>query len=683
MFKNALFFIVLFSFLSFSAKSTFDTTNVSALKIRKLGKKDNLCFIDSVDSMVDTATIKYDPTNKMLKGKIDSATISDTVIDPGKIYTLYDSTGALLIKGLSVKLNLYANLFFDTTEPTNGLIKYGSAKALYLSTGGYPNADSGAWLQLYGNNYSDPDYSGNLTLSSGNGGEINIYSAFGVNTHGYNTFYLRGADTADALFQHGPSPGHIVLRTDHIDTSTHNVFNIVNGPATSEAIHGVEIGPDYITFKDPVNLLGGIHDTTGWPDSVRASHKADILKNSCQHNDTTNRWFMNPSTKYGGRAIEIVDCDANSWNDTPLIWVERKQDGDYPLSGQHSTPTCIYAQHEQTGSDSAFTHTITSLAINSGTGDNDVVAVAGRAIKRAGIGDGCGVWGSAYDSIGAGGIMGLEGHIYQNVAGMVAKDTLGTWWTTALHLYSNSTGSDATAALSVSCGGVETYKFWNGILFDMDAFRTSAGVPIAGTVGLNMARALPYYGIKLGTAYRNIYGTDTITIEAAVDKPVRIHNTGKSYLYMNGEGNSGLILDGGIGPKAGNQNSFIDFKNNSVLKGNIAYTESDGKFNINSSVTTDLSLCSGGGVTTIEKRAKIGGGLDLDSVPGHAMTDTCLIADGAGLVHSISASSFRTGIGAATPQQISDSLSAHIHRRTDTLVIMFGVDSLCFKAITP
>jgi len=49
----------------------------------------------------------------------------------------------------------------------------------------------------------------------------------------------------------------------------------------------------------------------------------------------------------------------------------------------------------------------------------------------------------------------------------------------------------------------------------------------------------------------------------------------------------------------------------------------------------------------------------------------------------ISGSTLRTVIGAATPQQISDSLSAHIHRRTDTLVIMFGADSLCFKAITP
>jgi hypothetical protein len=73
-------------------------------------------------------------------------------------------------------------------------------------------------------------------------------------------------------------------------------------------------------------------------------------------------------------------------------------------------------------------------------------------------------------------------------------------------------------------------------------------------------------------------------------------------------------------------------------------------------------------------------------IKGCASTDSIAVwkrtASGNELMQ-MSASTARTVMGAATTVQIGDSIAAHIHARTDTLVIMFGADSLCFKAITP
>lgn len=376
-----------------------------------------------------------------------------------------------------------------------------------------------------------------------------------------------------------------------------------------------------------------VSDSVVHADYADTADVANQLKNNCQPNDTANRWGMNTQAKYGGRIIEAVDCDANLGNDTPMIWVERKHDGNWSGIGDPSTPAGVYVQHEQTGSGTAFTHSVMALGINSGSGDNDVIASSGRVIKRSGLGDACGVWGSAYDSTATdGGVMGLEGHIYQNVTGMVAKDTLGARWSAALHLYSGSLQSDALAGVAISSfAPTIPYRFWNGILLDMNAFRRTGTDPVAGTVGLNMARATPYYGIKFGHCNKQIACTDSFKIGLSSGYYAYIISPQNSYLHLNGNGNSGLIVDAGIGPTAGNQNAFIDIKSNSVLKGNIAYTESDGKISINSAVTTGLSLCSGGGITTIEKRAKVVGGLDLDSIPNHP-TDSVVTVKGDGLV---------------------------------------------------
>jgi hypothetical protein len=85
-------------------------------------------------------------------------------------------------------------------------------------------------------------------------------------------------------------------------------------------------------------------------------------------------------------------------------------------------------------------------ALNDGTGNNDVIAVSGRArkINASCDGDACGVWGSAYAEWGSlitGGVMGVEAHIYNNRSHNAMSgdrpNPIGTW-TAGTHIYSDS-----------------------------------------------------------------------------------------------------------------------------------------------------------------------------------------------------------------------------------------------------
>ena len=185
-------------------------------------------------------------------------------------------------------------------------------------------------------------------------------------------------------------------------------------------------------------------------------------------------------------------------------------------SGDPTVPVCLYAAHKHSGSGTGYTHTIMSYALNSGTGDCDVIAISGRARKKgAGAGDACGVWGSAYNDVDQdGGIMGLEASIYQNAAGMVADDSLNTKWSCALHVMGDSTGSPARAGIAIDA--TNTYRFWNALIIDANCF---GGVGDAGTVGINMgscdASRHPQYGIKFGKAHAHIYGAvDSLCLQS-------------------------------------------------------------------------------------------------------------------------------------------------------------------------
>jgi hypothetical protein len=85
--------------------------------------------------------------------------------------------------------------------------------------------------------------------------------------------------------------------------------------------------------------------------------------------------------------------------------------------------------------------------------------------------------------------------------------------------------------------------------------------------------------------------------------------------------NSFLVLDAGIGPAAGNQVSFIDFKFNGDLKGNIAINESFSTtpLEINSAVSNDVIISSGGGrvgigTTNPSSRLTVSGGILVSGV---------------------------------------------------------------------
>ena len=228
-------------------------------------------------------------------------------------------------------------------------------------------------------------------------------------------------------------------------------------------------------------------------------------------------WGYSPSSTYGGAAVQSSQQTSAPNPGQPNVWIENHFQADaaetVDFAGAYlsSVPLGIYVQHTQAGSNpanNAGTHSIMGYAVNAASGDNDVIAVSGRARKRdvaGGIGDACGVWGSAYcESLQNGGVMGMETHIYQNAPGSVAEDRLNSKWSAALHVYSDSTGSAAKAGVAIDASGQSAgrYGYWNAVIIDKNCF---AGGGIAGTVGINMASCdafnCPQFAIKFGAAW--------------------------------------------------------------------------------------------------------------------------------------------------------------------------------------
>lgn len=362
---------------------------------------------------------------------------------------------------------------------------------------------------------------------------------------------------------------------------------LLAGRSGGQTIYGGTASANDLTLASTSHATKGIVKiaTDGGKVQIRAGQAAQ----------SSNKWGMSTAAVGGGTRLEIVDADADYTADQAQVWIEAKHDGNWPGSGDPSVPVCVYAQHEQTGSNTAFTHTIMALAVNSGTGDNDTVAVSGRARKTgAGVGDAAGVWGSAYNSVNQnGGVMGLEGHIYQNVSGMVAADTLGSKWSAACHIHSASTGSDALAGIAID--GSNTYRMWNAILIDSGAFRSGAPT---GTVGINMASANPDIGIKFGSANTHISGSGIIYIAPANSVQIKKTST-----------NAGLGVDSGTGNSA-----FIDLKESGTVKGNLAVNSGTNPnvLEINSATSSAIELGGGGGQTRVMSGLKVTGNWGLN-----------------------------------------------------------------------
>ena len=241
-------------------------------------------------------------------------------------------------------------------------------------------------------------------------------------------------------------------------------------------------------------------------------------------------WGFSPGVPYGGQFVQqslISDAASPTY---PETWIEAEFQTDVPLPLDYvggylaSVPVGLYAQHVQTGTNTnnnAGTHSIMGYGINNAAGNNDCVAVSGRARKlevTGGIGDACGVWGSAYnESTENGGVLGMEGHIYQNVPGMLPEDRLNAHWSVALHLYSDSLGSPAKALLALDAAGQQVghYGAWNAIIIDKNIFGAGSGSN-QGYVGINCGSwdgyNQPEFGIKFGECNCHIYGTSQLTL---------------------------------------------------------------------------------------------------------------------------------------------------------------------------
>ena len=252
--------------------------------------------------------------------------------------------------------------------------------------------------------------------------------------------------------------------------------------------------------------------------------------------------FMQQSQTVGSEA----PFQLGSWIET-LYHADAALAVDYPGAYLATVPLGLFVQHEAIGTstvNNAGTVGIMSYGVNNAAGNNDCVAVLGRVQKvnvAGGIGDSCGVFGSAYnESLQTGGVIGVEAAIYQNVPGITPLDGLGNHWSAALHATSASTGGPASAGLAIDGMSAVSgfYGFNNGIIIDANCFAAIGTPANAGTVGINCGTWTSYYGprygIKFGPCQCHIFSTDQLNLQS---------NTGTYFDQRTNGTGAGVIFD--------------------------------------------------------------------------------------------------------------------------------------------
>lgn len=326
---------------------------------------------------------------------------------------------------------------------------------------------------------------------------------------------------------------------------------------------------------------------------VRIYDAGGLVLNSDPTNDSAplidgtgvlTKWgFANEVTE-SGRRLLILDGDDEDETLTPAVWIEKRMaSNDTTPASDPTLPVGLYVAHENSGSNEFYTHSIMGYALNNGTGDNDVVGVSGRVRKKgAGVGDACGVWGSAYADVNQnGGVMGLEASIFQNADG--DEDGGDAWqekMSMGLHIYGASTTENAFAAIAMDVNHGDDYGFWNGILLDQSLWWDGGAYAqgIAGTVGINMgsfdiSKGWPQHGIKLG--YGGITGTDAAEETAQIycgNANLKIASYYEQFYFIDTQGNGGDSFHwmGGTTPQTSGDLMRLDTDGDLFVKGDIS-----------------------------------------------------------------------------------------------------------------
>lgn len=320
------------------------------------------------------------------------------------------------------------------------------------------------------------------------------------------------------------------------------------------------------------------------PNAAMMNFTADITAH-------TEPLYFSNKVAHAGRvwgeevAYTASDMDTGSNKLKPMFAFSATFDADEDVGANARTiPLGLYVQHEQTGGASgntAYTHSIMAYACNNAIGDNDVIALTGRARKlqqTGGTGDAAGLWGTGYNhSDQDGAVMGAELGIRQEVAGSAASDSgsgisASGAWTMGLHLVSLSEGSAANVAIDIDGPGNSAgqWGFWNGIILDKTAFgHNGTGNGVTGTVGLNMASWTASQhaetAIKFGFAeYHLSYPGNTIVANA------------NKISVKNASGSAGLVVNSA----SSSYDSFIDFNRNSVLLAHISLDNPTNDFDL-------------------------------------------------------------------------------------------------------
>ena len=351
----------------------------------------------------------------------------------------------------------------------------------------------------------------------------------------------------------------------------------------------------------------------------KTTFKIIVEGNNCEDIDVddatlTNMWGFSSDVQVGSTKHTVIDqfTDTDKTNDRiePSVFVSATYDGG-DLTGDPSVPLGIYAQHElKVGTPTnAYTHSIMGYGLNNSQGNNDTIGTSGRARKNDvlnGIGDAAGVWGSAYQySNQLGGVMALEGSIYQNAStDTVAADRLDAKWSTSLHLNSDSTGSKAITGIGIDSTGNNSGKhgYWNAIIIDGNSFGSgSASAGTTGTVGINCGSwgdtyGFPEHGIKFGKVKYGISFGDVATggyhlykasgdIKALGNLNVTGNITATAGLNaITTSNNASLVFDADTDNNETGSFNFVDFKIDGALHANIFVDQpasGSGDFEIN------------------------------------------------------------------------------------------------------
>lgn len=627
--KMIVYILTIASFGFCLEQSIMDSLETESAKILGVSSDNRFLYANSV-GRVCTTLVKY---------------FGEATVFPGPIWA--DSTAA----GLQLLVNTeegYDSNYFEITG------------------GGAANSYRGAWM--FGEGYDAPSGHGNLYLASAWNGSIWYRAPF--------HYFTYGGDTARFGIVPLTSNGTFLKCYEDTLSLGINENRKIDIEYDTTRMYGTVIIDTLITTLNTPDSVGksyhaDVADSAGEADTARASYHSDV-SDSTGYADSarvakiiyhgvdstylpkaaTNSTFENSHVSENGDTTKIkyessiADTFYSSEISTPGSFLSGcvAPNGDCYFGG---SSVGIYVQLGGTGALNLVVSGTGAISGMTATTNGDIYAARyGYWIRKrtGGVGTFDTIPGTVKDWYA------IASDIDDVLYGM-SNDSLftssdaGTTWVFLQYIPNLHYGGGMCGSKD---GGVYATK--SSFIGTGDIYKK----PYGESTFLNLGQADIWWdGIGSDTS-GNVYAG--------------ISTGGEIYKQTNGSGNFELIQS---------INTISDFLGK--IDGSVYGLHGSTIYQKDNEPTQTIFFVQGGDT-------ELSGKLDIGNVP---VSNTPLWILGMNSfpdneVKKINPDTARIIIGAATPQQISDSLSSWIHARTDTLVIMFGPDdSLCFKAITP